>query len=273
VKASDFTAHLIGNNRKQFPVNLSENADGTLTASYVVPTPGSYKCFVLLQEHEDAIFEDEEDKYISGVPFTIEALDVVDVTKCKLSNLDSDARYLLQPTTFTIDAKNKEGEALITGGEQFDVIIQGPKGPVTHNIYDKSDGTYDVTFVPKFVGIHKIWISHEGKDLNNCPYIIDVDEAADSEQSSTVQYMFVVQMRTKKGENKTTGGDFFEVSITGPDGPVDDVHVMDIGDGSVLVKYSLFKPAEYWVKVVLNGKILKGFPFLHIMPTIERGQL
>ena len=29
--------------------------------------------------------------------------------------------------------------------------------------------------------------------------------------------MFVVQMRTKNGANKTTGGDFFEVSITGPE--------------------------------------------------------
>lgn len=51
MKATDFTAYLVGHNRKQFPVSLSENADGTLTASYVVPTPGSYKCFVLLQEY------------------------------------------------------------------------------------------------------------------------------------------------------------------------------------------------------------------------------
>eukprot|EP00026_Physarum_polycephalum_P003165 Phypoly_transcript_03175.p1 GENE.Phypoly_transcript_03175~~Phypoly_transcript_03175.p1 ORF type:complete len:843 (+),score=112.98 Phypoly_transcript_03175:152-2530(+) len=270
VKKTDFTGYLIGSNRKQIPVKISENADGTLTAAYSVPTPGSYKCYILLQENEDAIFENEEDRYISGVPFTIEALDVVDISKCKVSNLDPEAQYLLAPTTFTVFAKNKDGEALITGGEQFDVIIQGPKGSVSSSIYDKSDGTYDVTFVPKAVGIHKIWISHEGKDFNGCPYIIDVDEAADSEQSSTVQYMFVVQMRTKNGASKTTGGDFFEVTVTGPEGPIEDVHVIDVGDGSVLVKYSLFKPAEYWVKVVLNGKTLKGFPFLHIMPKFER---
>lgn len=51
VKASDFTAYLIGSNRKRIEVNLSENADGTLTASYTVSSPGSYKCYILLVEY------------------------------------------------------------------------------------------------------------------------------------------------------------------------------------------------------------------------------
>lgn len=52
VKPTDFTAYLVGSNRKRIDVNLSENADGTLTASYTVTTAGSYKLFILLVEYQ-----------------------------------------------------------------------------------------------------------------------------------------------------------------------------------------------------------------------------
>lgn len=105
-------------------------------------------------KNEDAIFESDEARYIAGVPFSIDALgihsfhssfhllllishlflflqlinffkiDVVDVSKCKVSGLEPDAQYLLCPTTFKIDAKNKDSEALITGMLFFSLFFK-----------------------------------------------------------------------------------------------------------------------------------------------------
>jgi len=123
-----------------------------------------------------------------------------------------------------------------------------------------------LTFKPVHAGIHSIWVSLEGQILAGCPYQIEVEEAVDSTQSSTTKYMFVVQMRTKDGRDKDTGGDFFDVQIIGPDGDLEVAQVLDVGDGSFLVQYSLGKPGEYWIKAVLNNKPLRGFPFKHVVP-------
>jgi len=157
----------------------------------------------------------------------------------------------------------------MTGGESFDVKIEDSRGrilSVVAAIYDNCDGTYDVTFKPPQAGSYTIWVFYEGTALAGCPYQIEVEEAVDSAKSSTTKYMFVVQMRTKDGRDKDTGGDFFDVKITSNEGTIDDVQVVDVGDGSILVQYSLAKPGEYWVKAILNNKTLHGFPFLHKIP-------
>jgi len=188
--------------------------------------------------------------------------------KTLVSGLEKNISFFIAPTTFTIDTKNSKGDSLKTGGDTFDIKIEGPKGSTpSAGVYDHCDGTYDVTFRPSLPGNHSIWIYHDGSALVGCPYTIDVEEAADSTQSSTTKYMFVVQMRTKDGRDKEDGGDFFEVVITGPDGNVDGVNIVDVGDGSLLVQYSLHKPGEYWVKAILNHKPLQGFPFMHIIPS------
>jgi len=197
----------------------------------------------------------------------VEVLDRVDPEKTTIRGLEKNIEFFVAPITFSIITKNSSGDPLLTGGETFDIKIEGPKGQlVTAGVYDNCDGTYDVTFKPVYAGSHSIWIFYSGTLLSGCPYQIEVEEATDGAQSSTTKYMFVVQMRTKDGQDKDTGGDFFDVKVTGPDGNVDDVQVVDVGDGSILVQYSLVKPGEYWIKAILNNKTLHGFPFLHIIP-------
>jgi hypothetical protein len=61
------------------------------------------------------------------------------------------------------------------------------------------------------------------------------------------------------GKPVTTGGDPFEVSITGPE----TVHptVKDNGNGTYDVEYSVGTPGDYTVNVSLHGKPVKDAPF------------
>jgi hypothetical protein len=191
-------------------------------------------------------------------------VDKVDISTTEVRGLEKNLEFFVQPTTFRIITKNAHGDLLMTGGESFDVKIEDAGGrPLAAGIYDNCDGTYDVTFNPSQSGSCSVWAFYKGDPLAGCPYHIEVEEATDSSKSSTTKYMFVVQLRTKDGRDKDVGGDFFDVKITGSDGDVEDVQVIDVGDGSILVQYSLVKQGEYWIKAVLNNKTIHGFPFLH----------
>lgn len=112
---------------------------------------------------------------------------MVNIAKSTVRGLDA-VQYIVGPITFQVEAKNQDGEALISGicykwshshltanTQEESSLIQSFKDqrdqllPVSKfdsivqrltckDIYDKLDGTYDVTFVPKFAGIHKIWV-------------------------------------------------------------------------------------------------------------------
>jgi hypothetical protein len=50
-KAKEFQAYLEAENGERIPIDLAENSDGTIAASYILKDPGFYKGFVLLSEY------------------------------------------------------------------------------------------------------------------------------------------------------------------------------------------------------------------------------
>eukprot|EP00026_Physarum_polycephalum_P011962 Phypoly_transcript_12213.p1 GENE.Phypoly_transcript_12213~~Phypoly_transcript_12213.p1 ORF type:complete len:206 (+),score=27.40 Phypoly_transcript_12213:439-1056(+) len=190
-----------------------------------------------------------------------EALSVETTT---IDGLESDLQFFTLPITFCIHSKNPSGSVLKRGGERFAIKILGP--PPTHTrvpskVLDKRDGDYNVTFEPTQPGKHTIAVTHYGRQLAGSPFTIDVEEAADSETSSMVKFMFKVQARNTSGKAKKKGGDKFEVFIVGPEGPVENLQVSDIKDGSYLIQWAPNEPGEYWIDATLNSNTVSGFPW------------
>ena len=114
------------------------------------------------------------------------------------------------PTHFTIQSKDRNGNDMKKGGDPFEVVVQGPNGPVPATIKDNEDGTYTVDYAPTDAGKHKIEVKLKGQNVAKAPYHINVKEGADNESSVIEGFSFVIQAKTKKGANKKEGGDKFE---------------------------------------------------------------
>jgi hypothetical protein len=69
-----------------------------------------------------------------------------------------------------------------------------------------------------------------------------------------------VQAAKKSGQNKNDGGDPFQGEVSGPGGNVP-ARVLDNGNGSYAISYSLPKPGTYTVSVKLMNKNIRGSPF------------
>jgi len=69
-----------------------------------------------------------------------------------------------------------------------------------------------------------------------------------------------VQAAKKNGQPKREGGDAFQGSINGGAVPA---QVVDKGDGTYNVSYTLPGPGSYSVAITLGGQNIKGSPFTH----------
>jgi len=190
-----------------------------------------------------------------------EALSVDTTT---IDGLESDLLFFTLPITFTIHSKNPSGSVLKRGGERFAIKILGPAPAhtrVASKVLDKRDGDYNVTFEPSLPGKHTITVTHYGRQLTGSPFTVEVEEAADAETSSMVKFMFKVQARNSSGKAKRKGGDKFEVFVIGPDGPVENIQVSDITDGSYLIQWTPSESGEYWIDATLNSNTVNGFPW------------
>jgi len=147
------------------------------------------------------------------------------------------------------------------GGDPFEVKIQGPKGPVDSKITDNDDGTYTVDYQPTNAGKHRIDVTLKTKPIKDAPFTVMVKEGADETHSFIENFTFTIRARTKKAENRKDGGDDFKVDIQGPSGPVPNVSLKDVGDGTYFCSYKLPGSGSYTVNVTLNGKHIKGSPW------------
>lgn len=73
-----------------------------------------------------------------------------------------------------IQAVDKQGEDLKTGGASFDAKVTGPEGEDIKlpPIKDNKDGTYTVVYSPNGPGTHKIELSYKSIPLPGSPWTI-----------------------------------------------------------------------------------------------------
>jgi len=175
-----------------------------------------------------------------------------------------------EDATFTITAKDRNGKPLSFGGAGFEAVAKGPDGKeISVAVHDNGNGTYSGSFAPDFAGKYGVALRRNGKPVRDEPYNVDIKEGADAEFSelervAVINCAVTVKAFNKKGERKTTSGDKAEISVEGPNGPLDS-QVIDNKDGTYTVKYQA-TPGVYKVKATLNGKNVRGSPFQHTVP-------
>jgi len=241
-------------NGSDLGVKIMDNKDGTYSVTYQSIEHGLHTVDVVLRHKLLPIYYE----HIQSSPFKVQIGAGVDAHKCIAFGPGLEDKVTDQiPTYFTIQAKDTSNNNMNRGGDPFEIKIQGPNGPVDANITDNGDGTYLVNYAPKNPGKHKIDITLKKVPVAKSPYTVNVKEGADNDTSVIDGYSFVIQAKTRKGANRTTGTDDFKVSITGPTNVA--VDLKDLGNGTYLVSYKLVQQGDYVINITLNGLPLKNY--------------
>jgi len=241
----------------EMAVKVHDNNDGTFTVTYQPVEPGLHHVDVVLRHKIFPIYYE----HIKSSPFKVSVGAGTDANKSIAygPGLEDNKPSDQLPTNFTIQAKDRNGNNMNKGGDQFEVKIQGPDGPVDSQLKDNGDGTYNVDYAPKTPGKHRVDVTLKGQPIQKSPYFVNVREGADEQTSIIDSYSFIIQAKNKKGGLRKDGGDDFKVSIMGPRGPVNDMSLKDMANGTYLVTYRLPDPGNYVITVTLNGKVLKHY--------------
>jgi filamin len=173
------------------------------------------------------------------------------------------------PTHFTIQARNKIGDPMKTGGDPFKVQVAGPyNSEVEPTIKDNGNGTYDVTYEPTVAGPHKVEVTLNGTPISGSPWNFDVtrsDTDPDPSQfdvfgpgleggNTADPAVFTVVAKNSKGHPLNKGGDPVEVEVSDKDGNPVHSSVVDNNDGTYSVSYQPIEPGDHRVDVLLRTK-------------------
>merc|ERR1712100_417715 len=124
---------------------------------------------------------------------------------------------------------------------------------------------HGVEYKPNGPGTQTVDVNLRGKPIKNAPFKVGIKAGASAAFSVVENYTFTIQAKTAAGENRNEGGENFQVTITGANGPVDTVEVTDKGDGKYFVSYSLPDVSgEYTISVTVNGEDIKGSPWKQV---------
>lgn len=99
--------------------------------------------------------------------------DIIAPSKCDVYGPGLEAADVGKRNICIIQAIDKKGEDVKSGGASFDVKISGPDGDLkVAPIKDNKDGTYTVVYTPLAPGEHKIYISYKSHQLSGSPFTV-----------------------------------------------------------------------------------------------------
>jgi filamin len=256
----DFEVKIESPNGSDVPVDIVDNDDGTYGCKYTPNEPGRHKLRVglkgkpILSNHAIPVDKSKTDASCSTASGPgIEPGNLID-----------------EKTHFTIQARNRIGDPMKTGGDQFKVTVQGPHDSIVDNqLTDNSDGTYKVEYEPTVPGDHKIEVSLNGVHIVGSPFNVVVERGENAPDPSQFEVFgkgieggdtadpceFTVVAKNSKGEKLPTGGHAVECEVFGPTGNEIPVKLVDNNDGTYSVSYQPLDPGNHQVDVILRTKI------------------
>ena len=111
-----------------------------------------------------------DNKNIPSSPFMCA---VTDPKQCTVSGSGLSKAFVGQPQTFTVKT-NKAGQ------EELVIEVDGPDGPVDVKAKEMSKDVFNVTYIPKAVGPHKISVRYGDGTIPGSPFKVDVVAPADA---------------------------------------------------------------------------------------------
>ncbi|XP_070997994.1 filamin-C-like isoform X10 [Oncorhynchus clarkii lewisi] len=248
------------------PVNITDNGDGTHTATYTPAKDGPYTVCVKYADQE-----------VPRSPYKIKTLPAHDASKVRASGpgLNAQGVPASLPVEFTIDARDA-GEGLLT------VQILDPEGkPKKANIRDNRDGTYTVSYVPDMAGRYTITIKYGGDEIPYSPYRIHALPSGDASKclvtvsigghglgsglGPTIQ---IGEETVITVDAKAAGKGKVTCKVSTPDGAELDVDVVENSDGTFDIYYTAPEPGKYVITIRFGGEHIPNSPF-HVVATEE----
>jgi filamin len=170
-----------------------------------------------------------------------------------------------------ITAINQYNQAVTVGGATFFVEVNGPSGAVNAApITDNGNGTYDTGYTPEKAGHYHVKIAFNGEDIKGSVFNVLMEGAnagntwADGPGlhggKTGRDLPFTIHGVDADGNKTTDGGEPYQISISGPHGPVSP-RVKDNGDGTVDVSYNVDQPGDYKIAVSLHDQPIKDSPW------------
>nr|XP_029521877.1 filamin-A-like isoform X13 [Oncorhynchus nerka] len=248
------------------PVNITDNGDGTHTATYTPAKDGPYTVCVKYADQE-----------VPRSPYKIKTLPAHDASKVRASGpgLNAQGVPASLPVEFTIDARDA-GEGLLT------VQILDPESkPKKANIRDNRDGTYTVSYVPDMAGRYTITIKYGGDEIPYSPYRIHALPIGDASKclvtvsigghglgsglGPTIQ---IGEETVITVDAKAAGKGKVTCKVSTPDGAELDVDVVENSDGTFDIYYTAPEPGKYVITIRFGGEHIPNSPF-HVVATEE----
>ncbi len=144
-------------------IECQDNGDGSCSVSYLPTEPGEYAINILFA-----------DQHIPGSPFKAMVQSVFDPSKVTASGPGLERGKVNEDASFTVDC-SIAGEAELT----IEIISDsGAKAEV--HVQNNSDGTYSITYIPRFHGMYTITIKYGGHPVPKFPTRLQVDPAVDT---------------------------------------------------------------------------------------------
>uniref|UniRef100_A0A8C8EUY7 Calponin-homology (CH) domain-containing protein n=1 Tax=Oncorhynchus tshawytscha TaxID=74940 RepID=A0A8C8EUY7_ONCTS len=243
------------------PVNITDNGDGTHTATYTPAKDGPYTVCVKYADQE-----------VPRSPYKIKTLPAHDASKVRASGpgLNAQGVPASLPVEFTIDARDA-GEGLLT------VQILDPEGkPKKANIRDNRDGTYTVSYVPDMAGRYTITIKYGGDEIPYSPYRIHALPIGDASKclvtgsglGPTIQ---IGEETVITVDAKAAGKGKVTCKVSTPDGAELDVDVVENSDGTFDIYYTAPEPGKYVITIRFGGEHIPNSPFHVVVSTTRPG--
>jgi hypothetical protein len=151
------------------PVTVTDNNNGTYSASYQATKAGQYTLDVHLAGAS-----------IKSAPFTVVVAPGKATAGTTTAEGDGLKRVVAGETgTFGVQTHDKNNNALAVGGDKIAGALKGPAA-VDVGVKDNGNGSYAGSYVPKIVGSYTLDITHEGKSIHDSPFKVEVVPAGPS---------------------------------------------------------------------------------------------
>jgi filamin len=221
---------------------VTDNGNGTYGVVYVPTEVGKHTVAVQLKG-----------KPIQGSPWTVPVDRApADPTHTKVYGPGLERGVQGEPGVFTIEAYDRLGQRIRTGGDPFQVAVKGPYNrDVDVKVQDNKDGTHTVTYVPIDKGTHTVAVTLNGAHVAKSPYTVQVQapagypdalkcwaEGPGLKGGNTAEpATFTIHAADANGNPVAPKENPFIVDIVQPDGSELPADVKDNRDGTYNVTY------------------------------------
>jgi Filamin/ABP280 repeat/Calponin homology (CH) domain len=238
---------------------VADNNDGTYSGSWTPTHSGDHTISIT----------DADGNHIAQSPYTHRVDPQPDPNHSYIEGPGLTDAFDNAPAEFTIYLKDKNAESIADGHPQ--VSIDGPDSDVKKTVTNNGDGSYAVVYEADVPGDYTIGVlttsDGEGEHCTGSPSTAKVIEG--SHDTGHGEFTYTFQAKNKHGENKTYGGDAFTVEIKhrAAKGDTEEADIeseaIDNEDGTYTAKYKLDGEGRFSVSIKLNGKHVKGSPFVN----------